>query len=340
MLAMSARPTRATFALAFAFAAVAADARADESSAASEAREAFRKGAELAKDAQWSAALASFERSSRLRPHPGTTYNIGICERALGQYVRARRTFGRALEQRAAGEGDLPEPTLTEIQKLRTEIDGLVGSLDVTLLPADARVAVDGQPLEPIAAPSGAGVPVVLAGTLPPGPGKPAPAPTFRVVLDPGHHVFVISRDGFGDAVHAEDVRPRDAREVRLVLDRLPATIGVRASQPGAVVELDDLDVGVAPVMLQRPAGRHRVVVRKPGFLTYETTTELAAGQRAELVATLREEKPTLLSRWWFWTAAAVVVAGAAVTTYAVTRPDPERPPLDGGGLGWTVRAP
>jgi hypothetical protein len=340
---MAARAPRASVAFvavafACALASLATDARADDP--ANEAREAFRKGAELAKDAQWSAALASFERSARLRPHPGTTYNIGICERALGQYVRARRTFARALDQRASGEGELPEPTVTEIQKLRTEIDGLVGSLDVTLVPADARVAVDGQPLEASGPASGTGIPIVLAGTLPPGPGKTAPAATFRVVLDPGHHVFVISRDGFGDAVHAEDVRPRDAREVRLVLDRLPATIAIKASQPGAVVELDALDVGVAPVMLQRPAGRHRVVVRKPGFLTYETTTELAAGQRAELVATLREEKPTLLSRWWFWTAAAVVVSGAAVTTYAVTRPDPERPPLDGGGLGWTVRAP
>lgn len=336
---MARRPLRGVrAALAALVLACAPAAHADDAAttAANDAREAFRKGAELAKDAQWSAALASFERSSKLRPHPGTTYNIGICERALGQYVRARRTFARALEQR--GDGELPEATVTEIQKLRAEIDGLVGTLDVTLVPGDARVAVDGQPLE--AAPATPGIPVLLAGTLPPGPGKAAPAPTFRVVLDPGHHVFVLSRGGFGDAVHTEDVRPRDAREVRLVLDRLPASIAIKASQPGAVVLLDELDVGVAPVSLQRPAGRHHVVVRKPGFLTYETTTELAAGQRAELLATLREEKPSLLSRWWFWTAAAVVVTGAAVTTYAVTRPDPERPPLDGGGLGWTVRAP
>ncbi len=313
---------------------LATPARADD---ASDAREAFRKGAELAKDGQWSAALAQFERSSKLRPHPGTTYNIGICERALGQYVRARRTLARALDQRAT-DGELPEATVAEIQKLRAEIDGLVGTLDVTLLPADARIAIDGQPLEP--APAAGGMPVVLAGTLPPGPGRPAPAPTFRVVLDPGHHVFVISREGFSDAVHAEDVRAHDARALRLELDRLPATIGIKATQPGAVVLLDDLDVGVAPVSLLRPAGRHRVLVRKPGFLPYETTAEVAPGQRADLVATLRQERPTLLSRWWFWTAAAVVVTGAAVTTYAVTRPDPERPALDGGGLGWTIRAP
>jgi hypothetical protein len=74
--------------------------------------------------------------------------------------------------------------------------------------------------------------------------------------------------------------------------------------------------------------------------LPYETTADIAPRQRADLVATLREERPSLLSRWWFWTAAAAVVTGAAVTTYAVTRPEPQRPPLDGGGLGWTVPAP
>jgi hypothetical protein len=326
--------TRLALALATVLALACAPARADDTS---EAREAFRRGAELARDAQWSAALATFERASRLRPSPGTTYNIGICERALGHYVRARRTFVRALDQRGS-DGELPEATVLEIRKLRAEIDGLVATLDVTLVPGDARIAIDGAPLEVLG--KEGEYPVLLAGTSPSGPGRSAPAATFRVVLDPGHHVVVLSREGFGDALHAEDVRPRDARAIRLVLDRLPATLGIRASQPGAVVVVDELDVGVAPVSLSRPAGRHKVLVRKPGFLPYETIAEVAPGQRADLVATLREERPSLLSRWWFWSGAAVVLTGAALTTYALTRAEPERPPLDGGGLGWTVRAP
>jgi hypothetical protein len=275
-----------------------------------EARDQFKKGAELAKDAQWGAALAAYARSASLRPHPWTTYNMGVCERALGQYVRARKTFARALEQRGEG-GDLPEATVEDTKRFIAEIDRLIAVLDVTVEPSDARITVDGQPVD---------------GT--------------HLVLDPGHHVLVFSREGFSDAVHAEDVRPGDRRAVKLSLDRLPATIHVRASKPDAVVAVDGLDVGVAPVELLRPAGTHHVVVRRPGFLPYETDAIVRPGQRAELVAALREEKPSLLSRWWFWTAAGVVVTGAAVTTYALTRPDPERPPLDGGGLGWTVRAP
>ena len=288
-------------------------ARADD---VADAREQFKKGAELAKDAQWGAALAAYERSAKLRPHPWTTYNIGVCERALGQYVRARRTFERALEQRTS-DADLPASTVEDVKRFVAEIDRLIGAIDLAVEPADARIAVDGQAYD--------------------GETKNG---AVHLVLDPGRHVIVLSREGFSDAVHAEDVRPGDRRSVKLALDRLPATLAVRASKPDAVVAVDGLDVGVAPVDLRRPAGTHHVVVRKSGFVPYETDAVVRPGQRAELVAALKEEKPSLLSRWWFWTAAGVVVTGAAITTYALTRPDPERPPLDGGGLGWTVRAP
>jgi hypothetical protein len=314
---------------------IATEARAGDD--VSEAREQFRRGAELAKDAQWSAALAAFERSSKLRSHPWTTYNMAVCERALGHYVRARRTFDRALAERGPGS-DLPESTVLDIERFTAEIDRLTATLDLTIDPPDARVAVDGQPLE--AAGTDGGVPLVFAGTLPPGPGRALPAPRVRLVVDPGHHVFVLGREGFGDAVHTESVRPGERRAVSLSIERLPATIRIDSNVTRAVVTVDSLDVGVAPVTLRRPAGAYRVVVRKPGFLPYETQAVVSPGQRADLVATLREERPSVFSRWWFWTAAGVVVTGAAITTYAVTRPEPGRPPVDGGGLGWVVRAP
>ena len=100
------------------------------------------------------------------------------------------------------------------------------------------------------------------------------------------------------------------------------------------------LAIGVAPVELSRPAGKYHVFVRRPGFIPYEVDAALQPGQKTELRAKLEPEKPSLLSRWWFWTAAGVVLAGAAVTTYAITRPEPERPPIDGGGLGWAARVP
>ena len=304
-----------------------------------QAREAFRQGSALARDAQWGAALGAFERSAKLRASAGTTYNIAVCERALGQYVRARRTFQRALDERRS-ETDLPESSVADIERFLGEIDGLVGAIQVTLVPADAALAVDGQPLELVQPASGASVPTLLAGTLPAGPGKAPPSGTFRVVLDPGTHVFVVSREGFADAVKSITVRPGEKAKLDLAVERLPASLWVSANQRGAVVTVDALDIGVAPVELSRPAGKYHVIVRRPGFISYEVDAALQPGQKTELRAKLEPEKPSLLSRWWFWTAAGVVLAGAAVTTYAITRPEPERPPIDGGGLGWAARAP
>jgi hypothetical protein len=320
------------------FLALAAVARGAEPPEVEQARDAFRQGAALAKDAQWGAALAAFEKSSKLRAHPWTTYNVGVCERALGQYVRARRTFARALAERTS-DGDLPEATVADIGRFLAEIDGLVATLEVKLEPADARVAVDGTPLEPAEAKPGE-PPLLLAGTLPAGPGKAPPQGRFRVVMDPGTHVFHITREGFADVAHAETVRPGEKRAIDLAVERLPATLDVSADRPDAVVAVNTLDIGVAPVNLSRPPGAYHVVVRRPGYVPYEIDTVLKAGQKTEIKAALKEEKPSLLGRWWFWTAAGVVVAGAAVTTYALTRPSPERPPLDGGGLGWTAKAP
>jgi hypothetical protein len=159
-------------------------------------------------------------------------------------------------------------------------------------------------------------------------------------VLDPGAHVFVITREGFTDAVHTETVRPGEKRALELVVERLPAALNVQADRDNAVVTVNRLDVGLAPVRLERPAGNYHVVVRRSGFVPYEVDAFLKPGQKTDIRATLKEEKPSLLSRWWFWTAAGVVVVGAATTTYLLTRPAPERPALDGGGLGWTAKAP
>jgi hypothetical protein len=306
-----------------------------------QAREAFRQGAGLARDAQWAAALSAFDRSYKLHPSAGTTFNIGVCERALGQYVRARRTLQRALDEKKT-DADLPDAQVQDIKRFLSEIDRLIGTIDVTLSPADALVTVDGAPLEASSSVGGSSS-SYLAGTSAAGPGKPVAASSghFKVDVDPGAHVFVIARAGYADAVKSITVRPGEkTAKLDLNVERLPALLTVSADRPESAVSINALDVGLAPVDLTRPAGKYHVVVRRPGFLPYEVDTKLESGQKTELRAKLEREKPSLLTQWWFWTAAGVVVVGAAVTTYAVTRPDPERPPLDGGSLGWTARAP
>jgi hypothetical protein len=344
------RAAAAAALLLFFMTSLAAPARAGEDDVKN-ARDQFVRGAQLVKDADWAGALAAFEDSARLRPHPITTFNIGACLRAMGQYTRARRAFASALDESGKTAGVELTPALAEeTKRYVAELDKLLATLELTIVPEEALIAIDGRPLEAATPAQARGATTLVAGTLPAGPGRPAPKGKFRVIVDPGTHVITIGRAGFADAVSKETLAPGATLEKKLELDRLPAQIRITSnlmvsgqaakSDSGAQVLVNDADVGLTPVEINRPAGKYRVVVKKSGFLPFDTSTSADPGQSVNVTATLREDKPALTQRWWFWTGVGVVVVGAALTTYFVTRPDPVRPEVDGGGLGWAVRSP
>lgn len=330
----SLRPRVLSWLAALLLIALAGPARADPREAA---REEFAKGAELVKLAKWSEALVAFEASFALVEHPVTLFNIGACERALGSYARARRTLVRTRElDRNKTRGTLPDAARSDVEAFLAEIASILITVDVHLDPPTATIAVDGRPLETTAEGKR---PTLTAGLAPPGPGREPPAGEFRLELDPGAHVLVLSRPGFADVVRREVFTKGGSTSLELVLARLDGALEVRANQSGSSVALDGVDVGAAPVTLRRPAGRYHVSVRKAGFVPFETDAVLEAGGRVELSAPLAPEKTPLTKTWWFWTSIGGVVALATVTTYFVTRPDPERPAANGGGLGWVLRA-
>src|SRR5262249_2464224 len=160
-------------------------------------------GASLVREAKWSEALASFERSFALVAHPVTLFNIAACERALGNYTRARRDL-----LRVGGldvDGALPAAVRADVQAFLSQISAILVTVDVHPEPASAAITVDGRPLEATAP----GPPQVFtAGILPSGLGRTLDASSFRVELDPGAHVFVITRPGFSEVVRREVFGP------------------------------------------------------------------------------------------------------------------------------------
>jgi hypothetical protein len=291
---------------------------ADGTDATQRARHEFVAATEYVKDSRWGEALAAFERSSSLRPHALTTYNIGACERALGRYVHARATLKRALAEHAErGSTELPDSFAMQAAEYVNELDGIIAHVDLTISPAEGEVLVDGRPLADSAA-------------------HRADA-SIGVDLDPGVHIFQVTRVGFARAAVSRTLVAGAKDVVRIDLARLPAMLRISANEPNAVVTVSELDVGVAPVDLTRPAGSYAVRVRKPGYVPYTAVVDLEPGADTKLRASLVPESKPLYARWWFWTGAAIVVAGAATTTFFLTRPDPEPPPPDSGGLGWLV---
>jgi hypothetical protein len=306
-------------------------ARADERE---ESRTHFTRGAEYVKKSQWAEALTEFEQADKLHPHSVTTFNIGACQRAMGQYTRARQTFSRALAQnQAANNAELPESLANDTKTFVAEIDKLLATVTITLDPPTAGVTFDGRPLEPE---SGT---ILIAGIRAAGSGTAPPAPTFSVRADPGAHVITFTRKGYSDAVVNKTFGPGSQTTLPVKLDNLPATFHIASTPSGAVVTVADADVGLTPVDVLRPAGAYHVVVKKSGFITYDTQVTARAGEDLNLTPTMPVEKKSIAQRWWFWTGIGVLVVGAVVGTalgvYAAQTP--QRPPLNGGGLGWTV---
>jgi hypothetical protein len=310
-----------------------------EDAAVAEARALYTTGTELSQGARWAEALAAFEHSFKIRPHPATLYNVAQCFRAMGQYAHARTRFAEALgwAKTHRDSGELPESLVVAGNGYVSEIERILVHVAVTISPADAAITVDGAPLVTDRSLGSAGAVVLVAGIAPPGAGAPGPASRFEVVVDPGTRIFAVSRKGFQDVVVRETFAPGTRAPLSLELDRLPAVLNISANREGAIAAVNGVDVGPAPLALKRPAGSYRVVVQKDGFVTYDTQVTVQAGEQVDLRAALGPQSTPITKRWWFWTVTGVVVVGVAATTYALTRPEPDRQPLNGGGLGWTV---
>ncbi|HZO13930.1 MAG TPA: PEGA domain-containing protein, partial [Polyangiaceae bacterium] len=296
------------------------------------AREEFLRGSELVQKAQWAEALGAFERSAKLRPHAITRFNIGACQRALGRYTRARASLLQALEQNdKQGGAQLSDTLISDSRAFLKEIEGVLARVRIRLEPRRARIAINGRPL---ARASGN---TMVADMREPGQGEPPPASRFDVLLDPGAHVITLAHKGFRNIVIRRTFDPGSTTDLPLTMNKLRAVLHVEATRKDAVVRVNDKDVGVAPVDVERPAGSYRVIVEKDGYVSYDTQVTVEPGQRANLRAPLPVEEPGIYQRWWLWTTAGVVVNAAVTITFLLTRPAPQREEPNGGGLGWVI---
>lgn len=309
-----------------------------EDASIAEARSLFVRGNELAKGTQWAQALAAFERSNELRPHPLTTFNVAICERALGNLLRARALFEEALASGVKDPSQFPASRVQDARGYLSEIDASVVHLEVHAQPEDALLAVDGRPLEVApGADVGEASKSYLAGTAKPGAPARVPGSRFAMVVDPGTHVFRVVAKGYGDIVLTKTFTPGQNDTLAIELARLPATVRVSSDVAESIVTVNDADVGFAPVQVSRPAGAYRIVVRREGFETFTTKLALTPGQDLDLPAKLPKEHVPITKRWWFWGGVVGVVAGGALLTYALTREEPAPEPYAGGTMGWVV---
>jgi hypothetical protein len=94
-------------------------------------------------------------------------------------------------------------------------------------------------------------------------------------------------------------------------------SVQVLANQTDAVVHVNNKEVGTTPIDLYAglPVGRHRVEIKKPGYVLYKQDVVVHRNETTLLQAELIDEdsiKPWY-RKWWVWTSAAAIVAGSVV---------------------------
>ncbi len=299
--------------------------------AAASARDAFREGAKAIDRAEWDTAIGFFEKSRALSPHALTTYNIGVCQRYIGRFTQARQTLEDALAY-AKDHGGMAPAFIEQADVYIHEIEGKLARVVVTVSPKTTKLAIDGRPLVPSKGRSGA----FVAGLAPAGSATSAPDGRFEILVDPRPAtVFTFSLEGHDTIDQRLDLKQSAKEELTLSMTEQPARIRIAANVKGAIVRVDNVDVGIAPVSISRPPGARRVTVISEGYVPYETKLDLKAGQDLPIDALLEQERVPLTKKWWFWTGSAVLLTGVGVLTYFLVRPAPERPREDPGGLGW-----
>jgi len=269
----------------------------------------FQRGVTLVAEERWSEALEVFLEARAIFDSPILAFNIGVVQRALGQYVASLETLRGFLASPLEGVAATRRP---DAENLVRELVERIGSIRVEVpldLASAAEVAIDGRAL-------------TLDGAR------------VTLTVDPGPHTVQVRHAGYTPLFLDRRVPPGTEVVVTAQLERLPAHLAVTASVPNARVRLDGEALGTAPYEADVEPGVRELVVEADGHVPHRATLRLEPGGSAAVAADLAVRGAEVYEEWWFWTIIVGAVAGAAVGTYFAVRPEP---PFDGGSIGWVV---
>lgn len=160
-----------------------------------QAREAFQRGLEQANNLQWSEASESFERSYQLYPRPQTLFNLGLAYRALGRYREGTETLERYLR-----DANVPPDLRAQVDEALAEMRRSVARITLNVVPANATVTVDEQP--------------VRAGE--------------ELLLNPGNHTLGARAEGYANYARTLTVTRGETRHFDVNLDRRGGSVATQ----------------------------------------------------------------------------------------------------------------
>ena len=144
--------------------------------------------------------------------------------------------------------------------------------LKLQVQPPQASVKVDGQSME------AAGGSLRLENML---PGR--------------EHLIEVTADGYRSEKFAITLAPRQVEERKITLQPLLFSLEVETTPPGALIFLDDKEVGRSPRVLEKlPAtGQHHLRLQKKGYQNFTATIVYDGNDRKKVSVTLSRQEST-----------------------------------------------
>jgi hypothetical protein len=258
--------TRTALALALALVTRGVAAQTPPSPAAvAEARERFQRGVALSEERNHNAAMVEFQRAYELTRNPAVLFNISATHELTGHYVEA---LDAMLEYERLAPRETVAQRRGEIDATLARLRGRIGTLVIRFEAEGLEVRVDGLQRAVTEARAG-----------------------LRVAA--GRHRIALSAPHFTGREEELDLAGGSTVVLSEPLSPERAFMAVECNVAGAEVLVDGHTVATTPTTSPLPLaeGTHHVLVRRPGFTTYETDVN-AVGAGARVRAQLAWADP------------------------------------------------
>lgn len=175
---------------------------ADEPGSRDKAQQLRNDGAAALKGGDAATASENFRRAYELFPSPNLLYDLGLALDKLGRCVEAVDAFETFLDRAPSA---LPAARSYATKRL-TVLEPCVARLELTAVPAEARVAVDGRAVE-----------------------LPRARP---LAMTPGEHIVTVEKSGFVSRVEHVTLGAGEERALSMTLVPQPAPVARIEARP------------------------------------------------------------------------------------------------------------
>lgn len=165
---------------------------------------------------------------------------------------------------------------------------------------------------------------------------------TLPLALPPGTHTIKVTKPGFSNYLDTFQLKRGQELVLEIDLLALAGVLQVNASVPGALVAVDQRQIGTVPFEGEIPPGKRVLEVRAQGHSSFRKELDVVAGESyrfdAQLIALPPGEEPgetPWYGHWWVWAGAAAVVAGGVTAALLLSENEASAPPRNQVEFDW-----